>query len=136
MERINGLDINKTDRVYKMESGRMIKIRVLKKEVLKECASFTISCFHVDEKGKALIIVNECEDLSHVLAPPHVVTIPFNAIENPIDVLQKQINGYTFTKTIDGKEVETVIKGRLEIDDAVFKTMEDLNNLEEQWSKG
>lgn len=158
MERINGLDINKTDRVYKMQSGRMLKVRVLKLKVLPTCVSFIISCSHVDEKGKALFILNEVEDgvevpvesidntdddnppeqeVSYILAPPFTVTIPFDTLENPVDILTKQIEGHSFTKADleTGVDKETVVPGRLEIDDSVFKTMEDLNNLEKNWSE-
>lgn len=149
MERIEGLDINKTDRVYKMASGRLLKVRVLKNKVLPTCVSFIISCSHVDEKGKALVILNEGEDdieipledidddnppekeISYVLAPEYSVTIPFDTLENPMIILEREIMGHKFTKN----DVETVLKGRLEIDDSVFKTMEDLNNLEKDWSE-
>jgi len=137
MERINGLDINKTDRVYKMASDRMLKVRVLKNKVLPTCVSFIISCSHVDEKGKALVILNEGEDSSYLLAPPHSVTIPFDTLENPMDILTRQIEGHSFTKhdLETGIDKTTVLKGRLEIDDSVFKTMEDLNNFEKGWSE-
>lgn len=124
MKRIRNLDINKTDRVYKMASGRMLKVRILKKDVLKKDVSFTVSCSHVDKKGKAFKT-----ETGHCLAPPFVVTIPVDSKEHPIDVIKKQIEGHTFTK--NGKK--TIIKGRLEEDDNFFANLKVLNNLENDW---
>jgi len=132
MQRIRNLDINKTDRVYKMSSGRMLKVRVLKDKVLKNEVSFIVSCSHVDKKGKALETKT-----GHCLAPPFVVTIPIDAKEHPIDIIKKQIEGHTFTKRDEktGIDKTTVIKGRLEEDDKFFANMKVLNNLEKDWSE-
>jgi len=82
--KIDGLDVNESDTVYKSESGEYVKVRVLRRktdpqadpEQHRNMLILKISASICDEQGKAL----PDPDLGWQIAPAHTATINVQAV--------------------------------------------------------